>query len=168
MNLENLSFEERVVIKAREWIGTPFKYYGRTKKTIYTRGGCDCIGLLVGILAELNYNVNGKPIKFFDTDKYSKLKNYGKLSENLSKYFVNKCICDLNVGDIVIFKINKYLEHVGIVGSYTSAGKAAENLGDKKNLTLIHAYIQAGMVVEHCLTDEWREKIVGVYGFNKN
>lgn len=156
--------KKTIIAAARKWIGTPFKYYGRTKKTIYTKGGCDCIGLLIGIASELNYTINNRPIKLFDTDRYSRLKNHKKLSTNLSRYFVEKNISDLDIGDIVVFKINKYLEHIGIIGSYSSINKKTEN-NNTKNLTLIHAYIQAGMVVEHCLTNEWKEKIVGVYSF---
>lgn len=150
---------EIVVETARTWLGTPFKYYGRTKKTKYTPGGCDCVGLLIGIASELNYHTHNKPVKFFDKTQYSKIKNHTQLSNNLGKYFKEVNLNNMSAGQIVVLKINKYLEHVGILGEYPSHDSG------QQNLTLIHAYIQAGKVVEHSLTEEWRYKIVSVYKF---
>jgi len=39
---------ERIVRQAREWLGVPYRHQGRTRE------GCDCLGLIVGVAAELD------------------------------------------------------------------------------------------------------------------
>ena len=39
--------------EARSWVGTRYVHQGRVKRNAHNLGGCDCLGLLVGVVREL-------------------------------------------------------------------------------------------------------------------
>lgn len=68
---------------AEKWLGVPFRWHGHTK------GGCDCIGLIVGILCE-NGVMTQKDIVQHEMCKYGH--NLSRISEKyvdcmMMKYF---------------------------------------------------------------------------------
>jgi cell wall-associated NlpC family hydrolase len=58
----------------------------------------------------------------------------------------------LQPGVLLLFKISSTAQHCGIVSLY------------QNSLGLIHAWDIAGKVVEHKLTSDWINKVVGCYG----
>ena len=128
-----------VVEIARKWLGTKFHHQGRKIGV-----GVDCIGLIVGVAREL-----GLPVE--DRVDYAREPKDGELQMAMEKYLVPS---ELKPGFVVLFKLEKEPQHVGIVTDY-----------DGKGLGLIHAYIQARKVVEHNLDASWAFKIVAVYGY---
>ena len=40
---------EKIIAEAHSWLGTKFKHQGRIKKTDNDSGGCDCLGLIIGL-----------------------------------------------------------------------------------------------------------------------
>ena len=68
---------------AEKWLGVPFRWHG------YTKGGCDCIGLIVGILCE-NGVMTQEDIAQHEICKYGH--NVSRISEKyvdcmMLKYF---------------------------------------------------------------------------------
>ena len=68
---------------AEKWLGVPFRWHG------YTKGGCDCIGLIVGILCE-NGLMSSEDISMHEIYKYGH--NVSRISEKyvdcmMMKYF---------------------------------------------------------------------------------
>ena len=68
---------------AEKWLGVPFRWHG------YTKGGCDCIGLIVGILCE-NGVIDLKDLSMHECCKYGH--NVSRIDEQhvnhmMLKYF---------------------------------------------------------------------------------
>ena len=130
--------ENEIVKVARTWLGTKFHHQGRKKGA-----GVDCIGLVVGVAQELGLQVEDK------TD-YGREPNNFELQNGLEKQLRK---CELKIGAVALFKIDKEPQHVGIISDY----------GD--GFGLIHAYAQSRKVVEHNLDELWRGRLVGCYEF---
>lgn len=131
--------EDKIIEIARSWIGTRFHHQGRTKGV-----GVDCIGLIVGVAKELGLEVE-------DRTDYAREPSNGELEKALMKYLTP---CELKVGAVALFKLDKEPQHVGLIGF------RIQDSGDRV-LTLIHAYAQARKVVEHGLDDLWKARLVG-------
>ena len=139
--------------QARTWIGTKFKHQGRAKKTPKSKGGVDCIGLIVGVAKELNLkDENGKLISNYDFTGYSREPNGKLLEENFEKYLEKADT--LEEGNVVLFKFAKFPQHAGIVGNHPING-----------LSIIHSYLPAKQVCEHIINDTWKSNITGIYKF---
>lgn len=127
----------QVYLKARELVDAPYKHQGRSKQL-----GVDCIGLPLYVCKQLE-------LGDYDRSDYPRAPN-GTLQPLVEQ------ICSLETlqpGVILLFKISATAQHCGIVSSY----------GD--GLGLIHAWDIAQRVVEHKLTQDWKDKTVGCYGF---
>jgi cell wall-associated NlpC family hydrolase len=133
--------KKQIATQTQSWIGTKFLHQGRLKKTDSHDGGCDCIGLLIGVLKELKIKIN-----FTDNKSYKRLVGDSILLDNLNKYLTEKDKSSLEAGDIVLFQFSPNLppQHLGVINS--NNGK----------LTLIHAYLKIGKVVEHLFDETWR------------
>lgn len=143
----------KISSQARTWIGTNFKHQGRVKKSPKSKGGVDCIGLIVGLARELNLkNENGVQLHKFDVTGYSREPNGKLLKENFDKYLEEAS--EIEEGNVLLFKFVKFPQHVGIVGVHSSG-----------EYSVIHSYLPTGKVCEHILTDKWKDNIVGVYKF---
>lgn len=143
-----------IVIKAREWIGTKFLHRGRLKKDINHDGGCDCLGLVIGVLKELNIDIN-----FMDDIFYRPIIRTNILVDNIEKYLNKKDQNNPEEGDIALFRLGKVddklpPQHLGIINVMN------------ENFTLIHTHAKIGKVVEHLLDNEWKGKICGLFTIN--
>jgi hypothetical protein len=47
---------ETFLTEAKSWLGTQYHHQGRLKKSDTHKGGVDCIGLVIGICANLGMN----------------------------------------------------------------------------------------------------------------
>lgn len=140
----------RKILKiAQSWIGTKFHYGGRIRKNAHNAGGVDCIGLILGIGAEIDSRYGGKNIACYDYLTYSRYPNFGEMKNFLDKYFAKITEKQLKIGDLIYFNFPNGLEHVAL----------------KSSAGIIHCYVEARCVVEHSLNDYWSEKIVGFYRY---
>jgi len=135
--------KNQIVSAARGWLGTRFHHQGRLKKSENNKGGVDCLGLLIGISAELNL-----PFTEQDETSYSHSPDTQKLREKLAHSLQEINISEINYGDILLLNIDGQAQHLAIVSDM------ADGIG------IIHAYAPARAVVEHALDAWWREKIV--------
>lgn len=125
--------ENKIIEQARTWLGTRFRYQGRIKKNTNKNGGVDCLGLIIGVCDELNYTYNGKSLKYYDTIEYSTKPDYNLLKTMFKKFFKEKEIKDISIGDIVLKQISTNQYHLMF---YTGT-------------TFIHASAITKSVVEH-------------------
>lgn len=125
--------ENKIIEQARTWLGTRFRYQGRIKKNTNNNGGVDCLGLIIGVCDELNYTYNGKSLKYYDSIEYSTKPNYNLLKTMFKKFFKEKEVEDIAVGDIVLKQISTNQYHLMF---YTGT-------------TFIHASAITKSVVEH-------------------
>jgi len=137
-----------IVACARGWLGTRFHHQGRLKKTDQHKGGVDCLGLLVGVAAELKLSApDGAALAAYDDTHYSHQPDTKYLQEKLSSLLTPIAVSKISPGDVFLLNIDESPQHLGIVSNM------AEGLG------LIHAYAQARRVVEHRLDTWWRSRI---------
>ncbi len=142
------TLQERVVASARGWLGTRFHHQGRLKRTDTHKGGVDCLGLLVGVSAELGLkSKSGKAITAYDHTEYTHTPDTSKLRMVLEN--ILECIPhgDINQADVLLMNVDGRPQHMGIVTSM--AGQ----------MGIIHAYAPARAVVEHRLDDHWKNII---------
>lgn len=128
-----------IIAAARAWLDTPFRHQGRLRGV-----GCDCIGLVVGVAADLGIVTPDRP-------GYSR-HPAGILQAALDAALI-AAPCPAP-GRVLLLRWAGEPTHVALVGSHPAGG-----------LTLIHAYAQSRKVVEHILDDTWASRIVKAYEF---
>ena len=143
------------VKQARTWLGTKYHHQGRLKKSDKYSGGVDCIGLVIGIINELNIcDDQGCLLSKHDRTDYSRSPQSAKLSECFGLYLDLIELADMNPGDILLFKFWQDPQHVGIVSDYPTGG-----------LGLIHCHSSSGCVVEQPLSPTWQRMVTHAYRF---
>lgn len=144
-----------VVRAARGWIGTRFHHQGRVKASVGQRGGCDCLGLLVGVARELQLPARGNQglLADFDERDYGHLPDGGHLQAVLTRVLRPIAVEAMRAGDVLLLRFEQEPQHLAIVSDYPRGG----------GLGLIHALAANRRVVEHRLDALWRGRIVAVY-----
>ncbi len=146
---------KEIIEEAHSWLGTRFKHQGRVKKSDFDLGGCDCLGLIIGVAESLNIHaLNAVPLKLFDQNTYPKLLTSNILLEQLDQLLTRVEIENMQPGDVILLKINSWPQHLAIIVSVDP------------EIIIIHSYIQARRVVKQHLPKIWFEKIIAVYRFN--
>lgn len=150
-----IDFGNLVVTQARTWLGTKYHHQGRLKKSSNHTGGVDCIGLVIGIINELNIcDSRGFCLSKYDSNNYSMSPQTTKLAEVLGYHLELVATPEIKPGDVLLFKFWKDPQHVGIVSNYPT--------GD---LGLIHCNSSSGSVIEQPLSDSWKRMITHAYRF---
>lgn len=137
----------RVIVLAREWLGTPYHHQASVKGV-----GCDCLGLVRGVWRGL-YGFEAVQVPAYSPD-------WGDCSDRQSLLEAGRCylqeiaIDDLAPGDVFAIRWRgaKSAKHLGILTSETR---------------FIHAYEKCG-VVEAVLSPQWRRMIAGAFRFPQN
>ena len=143
-----------ILQQARLWIGTPFLHAGRTRSVKNKTGGADCIGLVLGVARELHLCAkDGKALTAYDYQGYGRSGRHLLLQKEM-----HQRLCPvsheeaLQSGDILLFRIGKYPQHVGF---FVREEKKA----------LIHAYESLGHITEHALSSCWERRIDKAFRF---
>lgn len=124
-----------VVATARAWLGTPYRHLAATRGA-----GCDCLGLIRGVWAELygavpevpNYRADGRDGR-----------------DLLAVAEARLAPAELGPGRIVLFRLGTLPRHCGIMTGRHRFIHAQERLG----------------VVEANLTEGWAKRVVGCFAF---
>jgi len=141
-----------IVATARGWIGTRFHHQGRLRKTDSHKGGVDCLGLLVGVAAELDLRgPGGLPIIAADETNYPHQPDASYLFSRLSALLMPIPLGGISPGDIVLLHIDESPQHLAIISDINGG------------LGIIHAYAPARAVVEHAIDDWWRKRIEATF-----
>lgn len=142
-----------IVEEARSWLGTKFKHQGRVKKTDIDLGGCDCLGLIVGVAKNLKLkSLSNQPLELFDQNSYAKLLTSNMLLKQLDQLLLKVEVEHIMPGDVILLKVNNWPQHLAIISAI-------------EPITIIHSYIQARKIVQQHLPKAWFENIVAVYRF---
>ncbi len=131
-----------VVAAARRWIGTPYRHRAATPGA-----GCDCLGLLRGVWREL-YGFEPEALPNYAAD-WRDARHSGELLALAERHLVRET--GLGAGRVVLFRLHDtpLPRHCGILVSESRFVHAQERLG----------------VVEANLTDGWRRRVAGMFGF---
>lgn len=145
-----------IIVEARSWIGTAFHHQGRVKKTGGHKGGCDCIGLIIGVARALQIaGADGVMLADCDVIGYGRFPDGIRLYQALRFHLQEISLSQAQPADIVLFRFDENPQHVGFISDYPEAG----------SLGLIHCYAQVRRVVEHRLDALWQEKQVAAFSF---
>lgn len=150
---------DKITKQARTWLGTKYHHQGRLKKTETHFGGADCFGLIMGVAKELKIQTNdGKLLHEYDETDYSAYPDSikFKLKDFLDRHLVRVAKNHIKPGDVLMFKIFEYPQHLGIATDFSD-----------RELGVIHCYSGSGQVVEHLLSPAWERMLVGVYRFRR-
>lgn len=130
---------DEVVRAARAWLGTPYRHRAATRGA-----GCDCLGLLRGVWREL-YGEEPGPVPNYRADG----RDGAGLLAAAEQYLLRAE--GIAAGRAVLFRLGRQAapRHCAIMVSDTRFIHAQERLG----------------VVEGNLTEGWRRRVVGVFGF---
>lgn len=146
----------QIVQAARGWLGTRFVHQGRLKKTAQHQGGCDCLGLLVGVAKELRAMTirAGRPTYLAECDcaDYGRIPDGAQLKEALNDLLETIPLTALAPGDVILLAMDGNPQHLAMISDYPGG-----------TLGMIHAFLPARKVVEHRLDDVWRKRIIASY-----
>ena len=139
--------KSKIVREARSWIGTPYHHQASRKHV-----GCDCLGLILGVYRECIGSVPETIPNY--TANWAETGRRELLLEGARRWFQEKEIIELEAGDIVIFRLrqNTVAKHAAILSTRTH---------------MIHA-VEGVPASEVCLSNWWRRRVVGVFGFRSN
>lgn len=133
MRTEN-ELRAAVAAEARRWRGTPY----HSNAGIFGVG-CDCGQLLVRVFVDLGF------VPPFDTGPYSQDWHLHRSEERYLAFVKQhlRQVATAGVGDVIVFRYGRAYSHGAIVV-------------DLDPLRIVHAYRNAGMVVEDVLTQHPR------------
>lgn len=115
----------------QSWLGTPFRYRG------YSKTGCDCAGLVLGVLGELGVDVAQlMDVYLAHRVRWSKYIDGDKIIACLDSSFAKCKIGEARTGDIAVFR--------GDMGSVLHLGVVSR----VEPMYILHAHRSVGCVVE--------------------
>lgn len=126
---------EIIVATARGWLGTPYRHLSATKGA-----GCDCLGLIRGVWAEL-YGVLPE-VPNYRADARDQRDLLAAAEARLAR-------AELGAGTIVIFRLGAAPRHCGIMTGPNRFIHAQERIG----------------VAEANLSEGWQRRLVGRFAF---
>ncbi len=137
----------RVVVAARDWIGTPYLHQASCKGA-----GADCLGLVRGVWREV-VGPEAETVPPYTPD-WGEIRRDENLWEAARRHLVEKQVTDCLPGDVLLFRMRsgRIAKHVGIL---------AEPFPGP---TFIHAY-SGHSVLESALTDAWSDRLVACFSF---
>lgn len=133
----------RLVTAARAYLGTPFRHRGRR------RTGVDCVGLL--LLAFRDCGVELPDFRLYGREPHES-GLIAHVTRALGEAVAVAPVRQVQVGDVVVMRFAVNPHHVALVGDYVFGGPS-----------LIHAYGEAGKVVEHRLSDDQLARVTHVF-----
>lgn len=137
-----------VVRVARGWLLTPFHHQASVKGV-----GCDCIGLVAGVAAELGMPEARTWLQDVRCHSYTAEPDPHMLLEAAREYLVEIPIASMRMGDIPLMRVRNGTkpQHFGILSSDVPR-------------YLIHAYAQARKVAENGF-DLWAPLTLRAYRY---
>jgi NlpC/P60 family putative phage cell wall peptidase len=143
-----LPSRDEIVAEAREWIGTPYLHLQREKGRF-----ADCVGLVIGVARRFGLGDYRKR-------DYRETPDPDHMNENLLHNLDPIEPRSVQPGDILWFALNHPAlrkpipRHLAILANHPEGG-----------LSIIHAYAEAGRVVEHRYSAKWRRRLYGAFRY---
>lgn len=142
-----MSVGDQIVATARGWLGTPYVHQASKRGA-----GCDCLGLVRGIWAEL-YGAEPEDVPPYTAD-WSEPQRDEVLWRAATRHLRQKPRTAEATGDLLLFRMRE--------------GSVAKHLGVQSRLgpegRFIHAYARHG-VVESPLSAPWARRVVARFSF---
>lgn len=133
------SFSSRVVEAALTYRGVPFRHLGRDRQ------GVDCIGLLLAAARDCGFSE-------YDDVPYGRVVDPARLRRELGRFCDERpAETDLQIGDVLLFRMAGNPQHVGIVVSIAP------------DVRFLHAHEAQGKVIESRLFGGIEESLEAVY-----
>ena len=102
-----MELNEQIVIEVKKWVGVKYQHRSITKF------GCDCTGLLIGVMQSLGYAKKYK-LRMYprDWNLHSMANNY--VVKEIEKV-ATKVVGKKQPGDLILFDEGKCTSHIGIM-----------------------------------------------------
>jgi len=101
-----MDLNDRITEEAKNWLNVPYEHRGITKR------GCDCTGLLIGVLQALGHATNYIPrVHPMDWNLHDMADDH--IVKELSK--VADKVTKPKKGDFVLFRFGRCVSHAGIM-----------------------------------------------------
>lgn len=142
-----MSISQDIVKEVEQWLGVPYQHRGITNR------GCDCSGLLIGVLQSLGY------MKDYQLRKYPKDWNLHAMADNYLEEELLKIANEIKEapqpGDVLLFFFGRCKAHLGIV---------------TKHPLFVHCYKDSKKVVYGVMNkvSPWYSNLAGVYRIDEN
>lgn len=146
---------EAIADAARRYAGVRFRHQGR--HALGRQAGLDCLGLLMQVAQDIGLCSRVPPhipLTELDRPDYGLIPDGTALRRALDTH-LEPVAAPGKAGDIVLMRLDGNPQHLGI-RSTLSGGREG----------LIHAFRQAGRVVEHQFASPWTEAVVAAYRIN--
>ncbi len=137
-----MTISEQAVVAARGWIGTPYHHQAAVRGV-----GCDCLGLVRGVYAELYGRAAEDPPAY--TRDLAEATGTETLLEAARRHLVEVPIGFEAPGDVLIFRLRP-----GAMAKH-----CAIYVGNRR---IIHAF-EGGPVCEVALSDWWRRHTAALF-----
>jgi len=136
---------EDVYLEARRWVGTPYHHQGRTFQR-----SCDCIGLVIGVARALGLRCPADR----DLPNYAESPHDG-VAERTASELMAPARGEIQAGQVGLFwyRDRGHGQHFAIFAPFGH------------RLTMIHAYMRIGQVVEAGVSDFWRKRLIRAYTY---
>lgn len=134
----------RIVAIARSWLGTPYHHQASLKGV-----GCDCLGLVRGVYAELYGAPTEEPPPY--SRDWAEAAQAETMIEAARRHLIEIAPSQASAGDVVIFRMAK-----GAMAKHAAILTAADRM--------IHA-IENAPVSEVHLGAWWRRRIAAAFHF---
>ena len=135
-----------IVAAAERWLGTPYRHQAAARGA-----GCDCLGLLRGVYAELVGPLDiAAPAYMPDWAEEGRRE---ALIDGLARHLTQISPDDWRAGDVLVFRWRAHVpaKHAGIASAHNR---------------LIHVHEGAGCC-EVALVPHWRRRIAAAFSFPK-
>ena len=150
-NIKNSALRNAIITEAKDWLHTEFKHQGRLKqnKPLHN-GGCDCLGLIIGIAKTLNLkNIYSMPLTSLDKANYPRIFNGNHVYKILKYNFIEIDIKNIKSGDLILLKIRNNPQHIAVY--------------NKENNSIIHADTKHNKVIEEKITSHIENKFYAAF-----
>lgn len=137
----SLSSRERLIAEARTWLGTPFHHQARKKGV-----GVDCVGLIVKAATAAGF-----PLRDHAERNYSRYPLAQRLiAKECDAQMAPIPFDERQVGSVILFWVHRARlpQHIAFLTSRDA---------------MLHAWSDAGRVVEHDIDNYWMSRIYATY-----
>jgi NlpC/P60 family putative phage cell wall peptidase len=137
-----MSAGQAAVAAARAWLGTPYHHQAAVRGA-----GCDCLGLVRGVYAELYGCTSEEPPPY--SPDWAEAAARETMLEAARRHLVEIAPAEAGAGDVVIFRMR-----AGAMAKHAAILTGADRM--------IHAQEGCG-VCEVCLSAWWRRRIAAAF-----
>lgn len=131
--------KQLIVDAARAYVGAPFRHQGRTKR------GIDCVGVLIAVARDLGVMRADE-----DYTGYGRHPSPVELMRCVSNHCTRRRDGLREPGDIAVMRWEAQPQHAAIITRLPDGREG-----------ILHSYANARACVEHGITAQWIERIVG-------